>query len=64
MTITRNGTSLNVPDSWFRMKFLARLNYLVNTHQTRDHKTAAGLLRRPKVKTPPLVTARLPYANN
>lgn len=71
MTIVRKGRKLNVPTSWQSMSFTARMDYLVDTHQAKDHKEARNLLAR-QWKDQMVLTdmriinrlVRLPYADN
>lgn len=48
------------------MKFMPKLNYLVETHQAKDHKAARALIVTPKPPKPaPMgMPARLPYVDN
>jgi len=57
---------MNLPASWPRMAWSEKMYYLVNTHQAKDFKHAARLLRPKKVenKVDKPRVVRLPYADN
>lgn len=63
-------SSLNLPSSWHKMSSYAKMNYLVNTHQARDHSHAGQILSSMKKPKPPapqpqeLRNIRLPYRDD
>lgn len=66
--------TLNLPASWSRMSFYAKLCYLVDTHQATDFKAARKLIGRQKDESKEngknknfavdMSKIRLPYSDN
>lgn len=59
--------NLNLPASWSKMSFYAKLCYLVDTHQAKDFADARSMIGKKKKepkKEIDMSKVRLPYSDN